>query len=219
MKDMYAFVQPYFKWLWDWSIAHYPESLILVIPLLYMVYRVLLYLRLYITALGPYRGMSTKIYKVVDGDTILVNNPLRRKRRYKVRLIGVDAPESLRSLYQNVAPFGAEASQYVKKRLYKGRRVFLYYDKEPRDKFGRVLAYVYLSNGEFLNATLVKKGYAFAKRYPPNVKNAPYFEKLERKAISRKRGLWQIYTPDGNLKASYKRSQDYKNFKRAHNLG
>lgn len=219
MKDIYAFIQPYLKWFWDWSIAHYPESLLLVIPLLYLVYRILLYIWLYVTALGPYRGMSTKIYKVVDGDTILVNNPFRRKRRYKVRLIGVDAPESMRSLYQNVAPFGAEASQYVKKRLYKGRRVFLYYDKEPRDKFGRVLAYIYLTNGEFFNATLVKKGYAFAKKYPPNVKHSTYFEKLARKARNRKRGLWKIYTAEGNLRVSYKRSRDYRDFKRANKLG
>lgn len=218
MKDIYAFVQPYLKWFWDWSIAHYPESLLLVIPLLYIVYRLLLYIQLYITALGPYRGMITRIYKVVDGDTVLVNNPLRRNRRYKVRLIGMNSPESLRSLYQNIAPFGAEASNYAKKRLYKGRRVFLYYDKESRDKFGRILAYLYLSNGEFFNATMVKKGCAFAKRYPPNVKHASYFEKLERMARNRKRGLWQIYTDEGDLKNSYKRSQDYKNFRRANNI-
>ncbi len=215
MSQTYHFAAPYSKWFWDWSVAHYPMSLLLVIPLLYFCYRILLYFWLFITALNPFRGMITKVHSVVDGDTIIVGNPKRKNRRLKVRLIGVDAPESLRSLFQEVAPFGKEATRYVKKRLPKGRRVFLYFDKESRDKFGRILAYVYLANGEFFNATLAKKGYAFAKKYPPNVRHSTYFESLARKARKRRRGLWQIYRADGKLLESYRRSREYRAFRNA----
>lgn len=216
MSQIYNFISPYIKWFWDWSFANYPMSLLAVIPVLYICYRILLYIWLFITALNPFRGMITKVHSVVDGDTIIVGNPKRKNRRLKVRLIGVDAPESKRSLFQDIAPFGEESAKYVKRRLTKGRRVFLYYDAESRDKFGRVLAYVYLANGEFFNATLAKKGYAFAKRFPPNVKHSAYFESLARKARKRRRGLWQIYRADGELQESYKRSREYRAFKSEH---
>ncbi len=213
MSQIYNFIAPYIKWFWDWSFANYPMSLLAVIPVLYLIYRILLYFWLFITALNPFRGMITKVHSVVDGDTIIVGNPRRKNRRLKVRLIGINAPESLRSLFQGVEPFGKEASNYVKRRLPKGRRVFLYYDAESRDKFGRVLAYVYLANGEFFNATLAKKGYAFAKRYPPNTKHSAYFESLARKARNRRRGLWQIYRAEGELQESYRRSREYSEFR------
>lgn len=160
-----------------------------------------------------FKGKITKVYKAVDGDTIQVGS---KKRKKTVRLIGVDTPESLRSMYMDVQPFGKEASDYTKKRLKKGKRVVLRYDKEKQDKFGRLLAYVYLANGELYNATLVKHGYAFAKRYKPNVSKAPYFEKLEQKAKSKKKGLWKIYKNPKELRAQYKKSAAYRKFKMKH---
>lgn len=178
---------------------------------LLIAWRVLKLLGLYLGAI--FKGKITRIYKVVDGDTIHVGS---KKNKKSVRLIGVDTPESLRSMYMDVQPFGKEASDYTKKRLKKGKRVVLRYDKEKQDKFGRLLAYVYLGNGEFYNATLVKHGYAFAKRYKPNISKAPYFEKLEREAKSKKKGLWKIYKNPKELRAQYKKSAAYRKFKAKH---
>lgn len=193
-----------------------PYSLIVGALAGYILYRTFIILRLYLTALNPFAGKITRVVRCADGDTIIVGNPKNKKKRQKVRLIGVDTPESLRSLYQDVMPFGKEASEYTKKRLKKGRRIFLYYDKESQDKFGRTLAYVYLSNGEFFNATLMKKGYAFAYRYPPNVKYANHFKMLEKKAKKQEKGIWEIYEERGKLKEQYKKTRHYKKFKKEH---
>jgi micrococcal nuclease len=96
--------------------------------------------------------------------------------------------------------------------LRKGRRIILIYDKAHRDDFGRVLAYIYLLNGEFFNATLVKKGYAFAEKYHPNTRYANHFEKLANKAKSKNRGLWKIYKHKKELRSDYKRTNHYKQF-------
>lgn len=177
-----------------------------------IAWRVLKLFGLYFGAI--FKGKITRVYKAVDGDTIHVGSSKKNKKT--VRLIGVDTPESLRSMYMDVQPFGKEASDYTKKRLKKGKRVVLRYDKEKQDKFGRLLAYVYLGNGELYNATLVKHGYAFAKRYKPNVSKAPYFEKLEQKAKSQKKGLWKIYKNPKELRAQYKKSAAYRKFKMKH---
>lgn len=179
----------YVFWGWiaggtQWVLAHFPISLFVLGFLYYFISYLLGLVRLYLTALVPFWGTFTQVVRCADGDTLVVGNPRRKSRRYKVRLIGIDTPESLRSLYQDVMPFGAEASAYTKRRLKPGRRIILIYDADRRDQFGRLLAYVYLPNGEFFNATLVRKGYAFAITYPPNVRHAPFFKKLENKPVA-----------------------------------
>ena len=67
----------------------------------------------------------------------------------------------------------------------------LEYDVDHTDQYGRTLAYVYLEDGTFVNAELVKKGYAMTMTVPPNVKFVYEFVKLQRKARENKRGLWQ----------------------------
>lgn len=193
------------------ELAQYGIIAVGAVIALFFVYRFLKLFGLYFGAI--FRGKITRVYKVVDGDTIHVGT---KKNKKSVRLIGVDTPESLRSMYMDVQPFGKEASDYSKKRLKKGSRVVLRYDKSKEDKFGRLLAYVYLGNGELFNASLVKHGYAFAKRYKPNVKKALYFEKLEAKAKSQKKGVWKIYKNPKELRASYKKSAAYRKFKEKH---
>jgi endonuclease YncB( thermonuclease family) len=127
-------------------------------------------------------------------------------------MIGIDTPESLKSMYMNVAPFGKEAALYTHKRLTKGTRVILIYGKLPYDKFGRELVYIYLPFGEFYNATLVRKGYAFAKEYPPNTKYSKYLNKLSERAKRRKRNMWMVYQEIGILRKDYKHSKQYKKF-------
>ena len=119
-------------------------------------------------------SQSYTVGKVVDGDTFII---MYRGQQTKVRLIGVDTPEAYN--YKNVRqePGGKEASAYTRS-LIEGKQVTLEFDHVMYDKYGRLLAYVYLSDGRMLNALLVENGYAEPARYEPNVRYADYFESL-----------------------------------------
>lgn len=124
------------------------------------------------------------VTKIVDGDTFYIETG------EKIRLIGVDTPETRRSKRKPVGYYGKEAKAYVTK-LLEGKRVRLEYDVGRFDRYRRTLAYVYLEDGTFLNALLVKEGYANVMTVPPNVKYAEEFVKLEREARENNRGLWK----------------------------
>jgi len=128
------------------------------------------------------------VKKVVDGDTFWIDDG--SPKGLKIRLIGVDAPESRNSGTKETAYFGREASDYLSS-LIAGKKVSLEYDAGHFDRYGRTLAYVYLEDGTFVNAELVKNGYATVMTVPPNVKYADTFLKLERKARNKSRGLWR----------------------------
>lgn len=128
-----------------------------------------------------------EVTKVVDGDTFWVED--QNGERQKVRLIGVDTPETVHP-NKPVQYFGKEASDFVKKTL-KGNRVRLEYDVAETDRYGRKLAYVYLEDGTFLNAKLIAEGYARVMTVPPNVKHSEEFLELQRKAREEERGLWK----------------------------
>lgn len=124
--------------------------------------------------------------RVVDGDTIIVNI---NGKDEKVRLIGVDTPETVHP-DKPVQYFGKEASAFTKT-MVSGKKVQLEYDWEKRDKYGRLLAYVYLEDGTFLNATIIKEGYGFAyTKYP--FKYLDDFRQYEKTAKESNRGLWSI---------------------------
>ena len=139
------------------------------------------------SALAQQKPRLLEISKFVDGDTFWVMNEKGVKE--KIRLIGIDTPEARRTGRAEIEYFGKEASDYVK-RILTGRKVRLEYDVERYDRYKRTLAYVYLDDGTFLNALLVKEGYATAATFPPNVKFADLFSKLQREARSKRRGLW-----------------------------
>ena len=137
------------------------------------------------------------VTRAVDGDTLKLENGER------VRLIGIDTPEMHESdkLYrdaqrthqdiQTIKALGKRAYNFTRN-LVEGRRVSLEFDVERQDKYGRLLAYVYLKDdGTFVNAEIVKQGYASLMTYPPNVKYADLFLKLYQEARQNKRGLWQ----------------------------
>jgi len=128
------------------------------------------------------------VTRVVDGDTFWVDDGSREG--LKVRLIGVDAPEPRNSGFKMKGYFGSESSAYLSQ-LLDGRKVRLEYDVSRHDRYGRTLAYVYLEDGTFVNADLVKNGYATVMTMPPNVKHAEEFVKLAEKARKQKRGLWK----------------------------
>ena len=127
------------------------------------------------------------VKKVVDGDTFWVNDG--SEKGLKIRLIGVNTPETVHP-QKPVEYYGREASDYVKNIL-TGKKVKLKFDVDKTDRYGRTLAYVYLKDGTFLNAEIIKKGYGQAMTVPPNVKYSDKFVELERKARERKIGLWK----------------------------
>lgn len=130
---------------------------------------------------------SFAVKKVSDGDTFWIYNGTEKGE--KIRLIGADAPESRKTFKKEVGYYGKEAKEYLTN-LLKGKRVKLEYDARRKDQYGRTLAYVYLQDGTFVNAELVKNGYAMVMTVPPNVKYADLFVKLQREARENNRGLW-----------------------------
>jgi micrococcal nuclease len=127
------------------------------------------------------------VTKIIDGDTIQLENG------EVVRYIGVDAPE-LRTK-EGVSEFYAkEAARYNKKLVFL-KKVRLEYDVEKKDPNGRTLAYVFVKN-IFVNAELIKLGYARAIIKPPNVRYKDLFLSLQEKAMKEERGLWQEKKPD-----------------------
>ncbi len=136
------------------------------------------------------------VVRAVDGDTLKLENGER------VRLIGIDTPEVYEStkLYRDSKKSGQDikAIQALGKRssgftrdLVEGKRVRLEFDVEKRDKYQRLLAYVYLKDGIFVNAEIVKQGYASLMTYPPNIKYVDTFKELYQEARVNNRGLWK----------------------------
>ena len=143
-----------------------------------------------------YNYTNILVKRAVDGDTLFLESGER------VRLIGIDTPEMHESnkLYRDaqrskqdvsaIQALGRRSYQFTRN-LVEGKIVSLEFDLEKYDKYDRLLAYVYLKDGTFVNAEIVKQGYASLMTYPPNVKYADLFLKLYREARENKRGLWK----------------------------
>ena len=130
-----------------------------------------------------------KVSKITDGDTFYVTTSSSEK--YKIRLIGIDAPET-RNLGVKVRKeyFGTEAKIFVTQ-LLRNKKVKLTFDVQKIDRYGRILAYIYLENGVFLNQYLVENGFAVVATFPPNVKFVEIFTKAEKSDRNKKLGLWK----------------------------
>jgi len=149
------------------------------------------------------------VERVINGDTIKLTNGER------VHLIGVE----LKTMYK----MGQETTEFVKSLGLEGKEVLLEFDVGERDKYGRLVAYVFIDtiykegdlirypitighhydyyNGHFshfLNATIIKSGYATPMTFPPNVKYADLFKELYEEAKEKKRGLW-VEKPYNNV--------------------
>jgi micrococcal nuclease len=126
------------------------------------------------------------VVKVVDGDTIRVRFPDGTVER--VRLIGIDTPEVVHPR-KPVEHFGREASEYTKKHL-ENKIIHLSYDQNKRDRFGRLLAYVWI-NDTLYNNQIIRDGYAFAyTKFPFKDEYMEMFRESERYARINNRGLW-----------------------------
>jgi endonuclease YncB( thermonuclease family) len=133
-------------------------------------------------------SLTGRVTRIVDGDTVKVRLANGRGTR-TVRYIGVDTPESVKP-GEPVQCFSKPASSF-NARLVGGRRVRLRVGRERRDRYGRLLAYVYVLRGDtFVNAELVRRGYARTLTIAPNTDFAGRFAALERRARSRGLGLW-----------------------------
>lgn len=161
---------------------------------------ILIVLVLLISMVGIYQQAGknkTNLYeavvlRVVDGDTIIValNN-----REERIRMIGVDAPESVSLNEEENTVWGQSASEYTKSVLEPGTKIWLTFDIEERDQYGRMLAYIWLdSDTENLNhlfqKQLIGEGYALAIRYEPNTKYTAELYATMEGAISDRSGLW-----------------------------
>jgi len=128
---------------------------------------------------------SATVVKVVDGDTIVVR--VHRGALETVRILGADTPET-KDPRKPVQCFGPEASDYTHRRL-AGRTVTLERDVETRDKYGRLLAYVYVDGARY-DDELLRLGYARLLVIPPNGSHARALLRAELDARAADRGLW-----------------------------
>ena len=137
------------------------------------------------TTAAPNGGASVE--RVVDGDTLVVHVSGRRER---VRLIGMDTPESVKP-NTPVQCFAVEASNHTKALLPAGTPIRLVGDVEQRDRYKRLLAYVYRARDNlFVNLALVRDGYAVPYTFPPNVAHTAEFVAASAEARNAGRGLW-----------------------------
>jgi micrococcal nuclease len=130
------------------------------------------------------RSGTAVVERVVDGDTVVLRGGER------VRYIGMDTPESVKP--GTPVQCYAKAASHENERLVEGQRVRLRYDAEREDRYGRTLAYVYRArDGLFVNAELVRRGYARQLTIPPNVAHESLFRRLAAQARAHGRGLWR----------------------------
>lgn len=138
-------------------------------------------------------GIDMTVQRVVDGDTIVLTGGER------VRLIGLDTPET-KAPNQPVGCFGEEASRFTASVLPPGTPVRLVGDVEQRDRYGRLLAYLYRrADGLFVNAELLRRGFGQVLTIPPNVAHTDEFVAIARQAREGSQGLWAACTllPNG----------------------
>lgn len=138
------------------------------------------------TAVQAQTEETAVVVRVVDDDTIIVNlNGTEERLRY----IGMDTPET----YEPYFDQATEANRL----LVDGQTVRLVRDVSDRDRYGRLLRYVYLPDGTFVNAALVRQGWARAAAYPPDTAHADEFAQLEAEAYAARLGIWQnmIFLP------------------------
>lgn len=140
-----------------------------------------------------------QVVYVIDGDTFVARVGGKQE---KVRLIGVNAPE----ITNKAEPYGEVAASWARKML-AGNKVYLEYDVQQRDKYGRLLAYVWYSpppdrteaqvRRRMFNAELLLKGYAQVMTVPPNVRYAGMFKEFQKEARGAGRGLWKLEENSG----------------------
>ena len=143
---------------------------------------------------------TTTVVRVVDGDTLKVRYWGKEE---SIRLIGIDTPESRVNKktkkdakrsgqdIKTIIEMGKRATEYVESLVKAGDLITIEFDVQQKDRYGRLLGYVYLSNGKMLNEEIVKAGYANVMTIPPTVKYKDRFLRAFKQARESKRGLWK----------------------------
>jgi len=138
---------------------------------------------------------------VDDGDTILFENSIR------VRYIGINTPE-IAHKDQPAEPYGYAAKKYNIKLVYR-KQVRLEYDRNKKDRYGRLLAYVFLKDGRFVNAVMIREGYAYCLFKKENSKYSDLFLKTQREAMKSNRGIWRKWKEIGGGYLGNRRSKRF----------
>ncbi len=143
---------------------------------------------------------NARVLYVIDGDTLKI---MYEGKKRSIRLIGIDAPESKKNSkafkdsartsrdIDAIVSQGKAARKYVKGLVKKGDRVKIEFDVEKKDKYRRMLGYVYLPDGRMLNDVIIRNGYASPLTIPPNVRYRRRFSKSYRYAREHRLGLWK----------------------------
>ncbi len=121
---------------------------------------------------------TARVIQVIDGDTIIVEGG------YRVRYIGIDAPE----IHPDLEAFGIEARE-ANRRLLEGKEIRLEQDVSEKDKYGRLLRYVWIDD-ILVNAEMVRQGLARARAYPPDTKYQNFLGRMEAEAREAGKGMW-----------------------------
>jgi len=148
-----------------------------------------------VSDIEKYHGKTFTVVNVIDGDTFDIDIPDGEYEHTRIRLLGIDTPET-HSEQTGMMYFGPEAAEFTKE-LTLGKSVTVYLDSPnpTRGRYGRLLAYIKLPDGDFLNEVLLTEGYAYADtRFSHSFYNK--YRQLQSRAKSSKKGLWQNVTPD-----------------------
>ncbi|MXS81050.1 Endonuclease YncB, thermonuclease family [Nitrosomonas eutropha] len=139
-----------------------------------------------------------RVTRVIDGDTVVLENNKR------VRLLGVNAPE-IENRFHPAEPGGIEAKKWLQGKL-QGRSVYLEHDRQTQDHYKRMLAHLYLADGEHINLSLVEKGLAVVTLISPNLLHANTLIKAQQRAEAKKLGIWSMkqYQPRQLVKLTEK---------------
>lgn len=130
----------------------------------------------------PTAPTLSRVVEVNDGDTITI---VLDGKTEKVRLIGIDAPEL------DQRPWGQKAKKHLGELLKSSQwTVSLEFDVDKRDKYGRLLCYVWTPDGMMLNSQMLKDGYAMLYTIPPNVQHVDELTKAQHEAQEKKLGIW-----------------------------
>lgn len=138
------------------------------------------------------RDFST-VVRVVDGDTLIVELDGEEE---KLRLIGVNAPESVHNDESRNNEYGEMASDYLKACLPEGTNIWIEWDEERYDQYDRLLGYVWIEEtsqdyADMVNYNIIEDGYGINVVFPPNTRYADVFESCCDRSIMRGNGLWQ----------------------------
>ena len=144
----------------------------------YLIYLIILFYPAYALAMEAHY-----VKRVVDGDTLLLDS------KHLVRYIGINAPETRHGKLM-AEPFGIEAKNQHARFVGEGDKIYLEYDIEKSDRYGRKLAYVHTREKIFINRMMLEQGWAYCLSKAPNLRYQDVFLQAQHLAMQGKQGMW-----------------------------